>query len=303
MIHLNGCGKGVSVTTRIGIFADLTDQTMGLVEFAEAVETRGFSALFLNEHTHLPVDCPTSQFPPGGEIPERYARFWDPYIALAFVAASTRLTIGTGVSLIGEHDPIQLAHAIATLDALSDGRLVVGVGWGWNREEFAGHGRSPKVRAQVVEEWVLVMRELWTNEIAAFNGRFVTLAPSRSWPKPVQKPGPPILLGAPASERNFARVAQWADGWITMGEEATPEQMIDALAKLRKAWDEAGRGLPGPRVTLIHNPVAGAPPFEDVVELAGEVGVERVLYHVFDGDRDRMLRRLDRAAEVKRNPM
>ncbi|HEX2384319.1 MAG TPA: LLM class F420-dependent oxidoreductase [Acidimicrobiales bacterium] len=292
-----------SVTTRIGIFADLTDQTMGPVEFAEAVETRGFSALFLNEHTHLPVDCPTSQFPPGGEIPERYARFWDPYIALSFVAASTQLTIGTGVSLIGEHDPIQLAHAIATLDALSDGRLVVGVGWGWNREEFADHGRSPEVRAQVVKEWVLVMRELWTNEIAAFDGRFVTLAPSRCWPKPVQKPGPPILLGAPASERNFARVAQWADGWITMGEEATPEQMTDALAKLRKAWDEAGRGLPGPRVTLIHNPVAGAPPFDEVIELAGEVGVERVLYHVFDGDRDRMLRRLDRAAEVKRNPI
>src|SRR5947207_7618969 len=176
MIYLNGCGT-TPVTTRVGIFADLTDQTMGLVEFAKAVEDRGFSALFLNEHTHLPVECPTSQFPPGGEIPERYGRFWDPYVALSFVAATTRLQIGTGVSLIGEHDPIQLAHAIATLDTLSEGRLVVGVGWGWNREEFADHGRSPKVRANVVEEWVLVMRELWTKEVAAFDGRFVTLAP------------------------------------------------------------------------------------------------------------------------------
>src|SRR6187200_964785 len=133
---------------------------MPLLDFARAVEDRGFSGLFLNEHTHLPVDMPTSEFPAGGPVPERYARFWDPYIALSFVAATTSLEIGTGVSLIGEHDPIQLAHAVASLDALSGGRLVLGVGWGWNREEFANHGRSPKVRARVVEEWLSVMRAL-----------------------------------------------------------------------------------------------------------------------------------------------
>jgi len=286
--------------TGIGIFADLTDQTMGLVEFARAVEDRGFSALFVNEHTHLPVECPTSRFPPGGPIPERYARFWDPYIALSFVAATTMLEIGTGVSLIGEHDPIQLAHAIATLDTLSAGRLVVGVGWGWNREEFADHGRSPTVRAQVIEEWVSVCREIWMHEVAAFEGRFVSLSPSRCWPKPMQKPGPPILLGAPASERNFARIARWADGWITMGEAATREGLAEDLAQLRTAWDAAGRGSPAPRVTVIHNPVRGAPPLQDVVDAADELGVERVLYHVFDGDPDQMLRRLDRAVAAVR---
>jgi probable F420-dependent oxidoreductase len=284
--------------TQVGIFADLTDQTMGLVEFAHAVEARGFEGLFLNEHTHLPVESPTSHFPPGGQIPERYARFWDPFIALSFVAATTRLVVGTGVSLVGEHDPIQLAHAAATLDTLSEGRLVLGVGWGWNREEFADHGRPPTLRAQVVEEWVGLMREIWTHEVAAFEGRFVTLAPSRCWPKPVQKPGPPLLLGAPASERNFRRIARWADGWITMGEAATRERLTEDLVTLREAWDAAGRGSPGPRVTVIHNPVRGGPAFDDVVAVADELDVERVLYHVFDGDRDQMLRRLDRAVSA-----
>jgi alkanesulfonate monooxygenase SsuD/methylene tetrahydromethanopterin reductase-like flavin-dependent oxidoreductase (luciferase family) len=150
------------VALTVGIFADLTDPTMPLVEFGRAVEERGFSSLFLNEHTHLPASTPTSRFPPGGEVPERYARFWDPYMALSFVTATTSLEIGTGVSLIGEHDPIQLAHAVATLDALSGGRLILGIGWGWNRDEFAKHGRSPTVRGQVVEEWMDVVRTLWT---------------------------------------------------------------------------------------------------------------------------------------------
>jgi probable F420-dependent oxidoreductase len=280
--------------TRVGIFADLTDQTMPLLEFATAVEQRGLESLFLNEHTHLPVEHPTSSFPVGGDVPERYARFWDPYIALSFVAATTSLVIGTGVSLIGEHDPIQLAHAVATLDTLSGGRFVCGVGWGWNREEFADHGRPPELRAQVVEEWVLVMRELWTHDVASFAGRFVTLSPSRMWPKPVQHPGPPILLGGPASQRNFARIARWADGWITMGETVERERLGDELGALQEAWDAAGRAG-APRVTLIHNPLPTAPDLADVVRVAEELGVERVLYHVFEGDEAQMLRRLDRA--------
>ena len=277
----------------IGVFADLTDQTMPLVEFARAAEERGFSGLFVNEHTHLPVDMPTSEFPAGGPVPERYARFWDPYIALSFVAATTSLEIGTGVSLIGEHDPIQLAHAVASLDALSGGRLVLGVGWGWNREEFANHGRSPKVRARVVEEWVSVMRALWTKEVASYDGEFVSLAPSRMWPKPVQRPRPPVLLGAPAGERNFARIARFADGWITMGGALSR----DEVAGLRAAWAAAGR-TGQPTIALIYNPLPDAAPFEETIAIADELAVERVLYHVFEGDEARMLRRLDRAASA-----
>lgn len=275
----------------IGIFADLTDTTMPLLDFARAVEDRGFSGLFLNEHTHIPVDIRTSQFPGGDDLPERYARFWDPYIALSFVAATTSLEIGTAVSLIGEHDPIQLAHAIATLDTLSGGRLVLGVGWGWNREEFANHGRSPTVRAHVVEEWVDVMRTFWKQDVASYAGDFVTFTPSRMWPKPVQQPAPPVLLGAPATERTYRRVARFADGWITMGAELAPGD----VTALRTAWREAGR-VGEPRITVIYNPLPGALPFADTLLQAAELGVERVLYHVFDGDEARMVRRLDRAA-------
>jgi probable F420-dependent oxidoreductase len=281
--------------TSVGVFADLTDQTMPLLDFARAVEERELRSLFLNEHTHLPVDHPTSQFPPGGDVPERYARFWDPYVALSFVAATTTLEIGTGVSLIGEHDPIQLAHAVATLDELSNGRFVFGVGWGWNREEFADHGRPPERRADVVEEWVLVMQELWTREIASFDGEFVRLSPSRMWPKPRQRPGPPILLGGPASDRNFTRIARWADGWITMGETIDRAHLRADLDALQRAWDLAGRDHAAPRVTLIHNPFRDAPELAEVVAIADALGVERVLYHVFEGDDTQMLRRLDRA--------
>jgi probable F420-dependent oxidoreductase len=279
-------------TPTVAVFADLTDQTIPLLEFAQAAEQQGFSGLFLNEHTHLPVDHATSKFPPGGEVPQRYGRFWDPYIALSFVAARTSLQIGTAVALIGEHDPIQLAHAVATLDALSDGRLVLGVGWGWNREEFANHGRPPTVRAQVVEEWVAVMRALWSNEVASYEGQWVHLTASWCWPKPRQRSGPPVLLGGPASDRNFRRVARWADGWITMGEAVSR----DELQQLRDIWKAAGRDDAGPRVNVVYNPTRNAPPLQEVISFAAEVGVERVLYHVFAGDRDQMLRRLDRGA-------
>jgi probable F420-dependent oxidoreductase len=286
---------GSRVAPRIAVFADLTDQTMPLLDFAVAVEERGFSGLFLNEHTHLPVEHPTSHFPPGGDVPPRYGRFWDPYVALAFVAARTSLEIGTAVSLIGEHDPIQLAHAVATLDALSEGRLVLGVGWGWNREEFANHGRPPTQRAAVVEEWVGVMRALWTEEVASYEGRYVRLTPSWCWPKPVQRPGPPVLLGGPPTTRNFVRVARWADGWITMGEAMDADVLGRHLSQLRDHWAAAGRGASGPCVALIHNPLRTAPALRDVIDVAAELGVDRVLVHVFEGDRDQMVRRLDRA--------
>lgn len=283
---------------KLGVFADLTDETMPLHDFAAEVEGRGFSGIFLNEHTHLPVDHSTSPFPGGGATPERYARFWDPYIALSFVAARTSLEIGTAVSLIGEHDPLALAHQVATLDTLSGGRFVFGVGWGWNREEFANHGRSPKVRARVVEEWVRVMRRLWTEEVAEYDGEFVHLTPSRAWPKPVQRPHPPILLGGPPSQRNRARIAAWADGWITMGQDVTDPGFADDVDQLRREWAAAGREPDALRLDVIHNPIAGSPPVEEAVERARALGAERFLYHVFEGDRDQMLRRLDRATRM-----
>jgi probable F420-dependent oxidoreductase len=199
---------------KIGIFADCTDVSMPVLNLAVEAERRGFEGLFLNEHTHLPVHAPRSQFPAGGPTPLRYARFWDPYVALSFVAARTSLEIGPCVSLVAEHDPIALAKAAATLDVLSGGRLVLGVGFGWNREEVEDHGHPAKTRARVVTESVALMRELWTKEVASFTGEYFQLSPSMAWPKPLRQPGPPVLLGAPATARNFRRIASWADGWI-----------------------------------------------------------------------------------------
>lgn len=284
-----------SVPPTVAIFADLTDTTMGLVDFAVEVEARGFSGLFVNEHTHLPVEHPTSRFPPGGPTPMRYGRFWDPYIALSFVAARTGLQIGTAVSLIGEHDPIQLAHATSTLDHLSGGRLVLGVGWGWNREEFADHGRPAEARARVLEEWVGLLRAVWDNDVASFRGEYASLSPSWCWPKPIQPGGPPVLLGGPGSARNYARIARFADGWVTMGQATDATAMAAELAELRAAWHAAGRAG-APRVSVIHNPRPGGPPLDEVVGVCASLGAERVLHHVYEGDRAAMLRRLDRAA-------
>jgi probable F420-dependent oxidoreductase len=270
-----------STAPKVGVFADCTDTSMPLLDLAHAVEDLGYRGLFLNEHTHVPVEHPRSSFPRGGEIPERYARFWDPYVALAFVAAQTGLEVGPFVSLVGQHDPITLAKTIATLDVLSGGRLLLGVGWGWLREEFEDHGFTARDRVAVATEKVELMKALWTNEVASYEGTYVRLPPSWSWPKPRQRPHPPILIGAPASARNFRRIAAWADGWIPMG---TPDlaRFDQTLDELNAAWESAGRAERCPvTVSLLSVPLKG---LASATERCAELGVERVLLRVADLD-------------------
>jgi probable F420-dependent oxidoreductase len=280
---------------KIGIFADCTDQSMPILDLAVEAERRGFEGLFLNEHTHLPVHTPRSHYPAGGPTPQRYARFWDPYVALSFVAARTSLEIGPCVSLIAEHDPIALAKATATLDVLSGGRLVLGVGFGWNREEAEDHGHPAKVRARVVTEAVAVMRELWTNEVASFSGEFFRLSPSMSWPKPAQRPGPPVLLGVPASERNFHRIATWADGWIPMESRLLEPEFDEWLVALRKVCGEHGRDPATVRITALLTG-RSASRLEEAAERAVALGIERILVRVNDGSAARVVPWLDRLA-------
>lgn len=279
----------------IGIFADCADVSMPIIDLAVAAEVRGFEGLFLDEHTHLPVDTPRSSYPAGGPTPERYSRFRDPYIALSFVAARTSLEVGPCVSLLAEHDPIALAKAIATLDVLSGGRFVLGVGFGWNREEVEDHGYPANVRARVVEESVALMTELWTKEVASFDGEFFRLSPSRAWPKPVQRPRPPVLLGAPASERNFRRVVRWADGWIPMGSRLLEPVFEDWLTALRAECEAVDRDPATLRITAICvGPVAER--LDEAVDRAADLGIERVLVKVDDGRADTVLSVLDRLA-------
>jgi len=284
----------------VGIFPGCTDQSMPLVELATEAEARGFGSIFLNEHTHIPVEHPRSAFPSGGPIPERYKRFWDPFIALSFIAARTSLQIGTAVSLIGEHDAIALAHATASLDLLSGGRLTLGVGYGWHREEFEDHGHPAAERAAVVLDKLELIRAMWTAEEAEYSGRYVRLSRSWSWPKPAQQPHPPILLGARFSQRTVDRIVRHADGWIPMGSQLDENPAFaDELAELRRAWEAAGRDPASLQITVIQKCLpAGA--FSKCLDQARSLGVRRVILRMADEPRDKALRMLDTAASALR---
>jgi probable F420-dependent oxidoreductase len=267
---------------------------MPIVEFAHAAEDRGFDAIVLPEHTHIPVSSATG-YPGGGELPERYLRTCDPYIALAVVAAQTGLRIGTCVSLVAQHDPIALAKAIATLDFLSEGRFTLGVGYGWNLEELANHGREVAQRRSIVRENVAVMRTLWQDIQAEFHGDHVNLSPSWAWPKPVQQPSVPVLLGCAPTPRGYEEIVRWADGWIPGGSD--PDLLASWLTILRDKWTEAGRSESGPIIwpmqTLVEDDTLRAN-----LERFHALGVDQVILDLQTASRDDILRILDRYATV-----
>ncbi len=190
-----------------------TDRSMSPVEVARAVEERDLDGLFFPEHTHMPVSS-RSPFLPGGEIPEHYRRTYDPFIALAVAAAVTsRIRLGTGICLITEHDPIVLAKTVATLDRLSNGRVILGIGAGWNAEEMENHGTPYKQRWPILRERVLAMKRIWRQHEPQFHGNYVTFDAMWSYPKPIQPNGPPLWLGS-NSKWIPDRVAEYADGWM-----------------------------------------------------------------------------------------
>jgi probable F420-dependent oxidoreductase len=295
-----------STGVKIGVFADSTDRSMPILELAKAMEERGFTGLFLNEHPHLPVDHSRSQFPAGDSIPDRYARLWCPYTALAMVAAQTSMEVGPSVSLIAEHDPIALAKTVATLDVLSNGRFLLGVGWGWHREEFEAQGFPANVRARVLEEKLAVMKALWTQDVASFDGEYVRLEASMSWPKPVSKPHPPVFGGLPANERNFKRLARWADGWIPMGSplsstakaawsDAPPIEQC--IAAIREELEAVGRDPATFRLISIQNHLS-PDELKVAVDRAVELGVERINVKMSERPTDETVRTLDAVAET-----
>src|SRR5512139_3119643 len=184
---------------RLGVTIHATDLAMSPVELAREAEARGFASLYVPEHTHIPTSRRTPAPTGDAELAEEYRRSLDPWAALAAAAAVTsRIRLGTGVALVAQHDPIALAKQIATVDLLSQGRVVVGIGYGWNREEMADHGIEFATRRARVREAMLAMEALWASDVASFEGEFVRFEPSWQWPKPVQRPRPPVLLGGGA---------------------------------------------------------------------------------------------------------
>jgi probable F420-dependent oxidoreductase len=274
----------------VGVHPTCTDRSMPVVELALETEGRGLRSISLPEHTHIPLAS--------DPIDERYRRTLDPYVASAFVAATTSLEVGTGVSLVAQHDAIALAKTIATLDHLSAGGVMLGVGFGYNRPEAADHGVPIADRALVVEETVRLMKALWTEDEAAFDGLHRKLPPSFSWPKPHQPGGPPVLLGARPSTRNFRRIVEWADGWLPMGNGVADNADLEAnLAELRARWADGGRTT-ALQVCCFFNAGRADAMARDIAR-AAELGIQRVQVYVADRGRDELLPILDDVAAAK----
>ena len=275
---------------RVGAFYFPTDYGINLAELGRALEDRGFDSLFVPEHTHIPVGRRTP-FPGGGELPKRYAHTHDPFVGLAFAAAATKkLLVGTGICLVPQHEPLVTAKAIATLDQLSNGRFVFGIGGGWNVDEMENHGATHKDRFRMMREHVLAMKALWTEEEASYHGQFVNFDPVWSYPKPMQRPHPPIVLGG-ESDHTLKRVVEYCDGWFPRTRAGFDP--VEAKARLAKAANEKGRD---PKTLTIT--VFGAPNKAEVLESYARAGIESALLAIPDGTRDEILAFLDKQAPL-----
>ncbi len=281
----------------VGVLYRATDQ-MRFLELARAAGERGFTSLVLGEHTHIPVSSDPAWFPgSGASIPDTYPRLLDPYVALSFVAAQTSMKIGTCTALPAMHDPVALAKALATLDFLSGGRLTLGVGYGWNRDEFTSHGREYKHRRAIVREHVELMRQLWTEVEAEYHGEHANLERSWSWPKPAQ-PTIPVLLGAAGQPLAMKAIVDWADGWMPGG---PVDWIAGKLGELRRRWAEAGRAEAGPVVWVIQE-ITDGDSFPADLERLAELGVAEVLISFNTTDKDEILPVLDRYAKAIPTP-
>ncbi len=267
-----------------------TDTSMSVPDLAREAEARGFHSLYIPEHTHIPTSRRTPAPTGTAELAEEYRRTVDPLVALAAATAVTeRIRLGTGICLIAQREPIVTAKAIATLDQLSGGRFELGIGFGWNHEEMENHGVDIKRRRELVRERMLVMRALWTDDVAAFDGELVHLDPSWSWPKPVQPGGPPVLLGGAAGPKMFAHIAEYGDGWIPIGGAGVRA----ALPDLHRACEAVGRDPAGLRIVPF-----GTLPDPGKLEYYSSIGVTEIVLRVPTGDADTVLPILDEHASL-----
>jgi probable F420-dependent oxidoreductase len=274
---------------RYGVNMFPTRYSVGPAELARAVEERGFESLFVPEHTHIPTSR-RSPWPGGPDLPDHYRETLDPFLALTAAAAVTeRILLGTGICLVVERDPIITAKEVATLDLISGGRFLFGIGGGWNREEMENHGTDPKRRFAVMRERVLAMKEIWTNDEAEFHGTHVDFDPLWQWPKPVQRPHPPILV-AGNGPGTLARVVEYGDGWIPIPGRGTVP-LGEGTAQLRELCAEHGRD-PVP-VTVF-----GARPEAEVLDHYAAAGVDRVLFSLPSAEAAEAFKLLDTYANL-----
>jgi probable F420-dependent oxidoreductase len=273
---------------KIGFFFFGTDYSMSVVELAQALEERGYESLFLPEHTHIPASRRTP-WPGGAELPRQYSHTLDPFVALAAAAAVTqKLRLGTGICLLTERDPIVTAKEVATLDLISGGRFEFGIGAGWNVEEMENHGTKFETRFRVMVDRAKAMQAIWTQDEASYQGEFTKFDPIWSWPKPVQKPHPPILLGG-ETRHTLRRVMEFCDGWFPRARAF--EDPRAEMSRLRNAAEEAGRDIRTVSTTLF-----GARPEAGYLEQCRAAGIDRALIGLPSESRDAILPLLDEYA-------
>ena len=273
--------------TEFGALMFPTDYAIQPAELAKAIEERNLDSIFFPEHTHIPASRRTA-YPPGGDLPKEYIHTYDPFVALATCAAVTsRIKLGTGICLIVERDVIVLANETASLDRLSNGRLILGIGAGWNAEEMENHGIEYSKRWKVVREKVLALRQLWTEENAEFHGEYVNFDAVWSHPKPIQPNGPPIWMGA-TSKWSYDRIAEYCDGWLPVA--GLSEGL---LPEVESAMINRGRAMRDLTLGMF-----GVPPDETFIVNKLEEGYSHLVFGLPPEGADVVLPLLDQYAAI-----
>jgi probable F420-dependent oxidoreductase len=272
--------KTAGVDSGIAYFP--THYGMDPVALAQLVEERGHGWLFFPEHTHIPASR-QSPYPAGGELPRKYSHTYDLFVTVTAAAlATSRLRIGSGICLVIERDPITTAKEVASVDRLSGGRFEFGVGAGWNREEMSNHGTDPRRRMAIMAERVKAMKAIWTQREASFHGEHVDFERIWSWPKPAQRPHPPVLVGG-NGPTVLGRVLDFGDAWMPNYFDG----VLGRVAELHSRAGDAGREIPAIMM--------GPPPKPEVLERCAEAGVERVLFWLPSASRARVEQTLAKA--------
>jgi probable F420-dependent oxidoreductase len=271
---------------KFGIAIFPTDYAITMTELGPAVEDAGFESLWVAEHSHIPVSR-ESPWPGGAELPKHYWHTLDPFIALTAAALATKnLKVGTGICLVIERDPIHTAKEVASLDHLSNGRFLFGIGAGWNKEEMADHGTDFSTRLKLLRERVEAMKAIWTQDVSEYHGEMVDFGPMWSWPKPIQKPHPPIILGG-SGPSVVKRVVAYADGWMP-----NRGEVLGRIPELRELAKAAGRG----DIPITVYPAAT----KDDIEQMEQAGVDRCIWYVPPDGRDQALARLAELEKLTR---
>ena len=271
-----------------------TDYSMGPAALGRALEERGIGSLWAPEHSHIPLSR-ESPFPAGGDVPKKYYDVMDPFVTLAAAAAATtRLQVATGICLVVQRDPIQTAKSVASLDQISSGRFLFGIGAGWNAEEMANHGTAFKSRFKLMQDRVEAMRAIWTQSKPEYAGEFVRFAPMMTWPKPVQKPHPPVIVGG-AFPFGTRRAIAYGDGWVPHARRPAYGDLINVLPEARKLMAESGRDPSTLPITVF-----GVAEDLDLIKRYRDAGVARLVFNLPSAKADEVLPALDRCATLIR---